>query len=136
MCGNRNVELVRSLGADHVFDTTNTPPSATITDPPNGSSYPFLNPGAGINGVTVTVSGQGSSPEEGALTGNALTWELRQTAPSVTAWQPQGSGSEVDMELRSAGCSEQTFEIRLTATDCRDPFDTDTIEVFLTPPFC
>lgn len=119
-----------------VVDSANTPPSATITDPPDGSSYSFLDPGAGLNGVTVTVSGEGSSPEEGALTGASLTWELRQTVPSLTAWTAQGTGSEVDVELRYASCTTQTFEIRLTATDSQDLFDTDTIEVFLTPPFC
>lgn len=119
-----------------VIDTANTPPDATITAPPTGSSYSFLDPGAGATGVTVTVSGTGSSPEEGALTGASLTWHVRQTAPSTTAWSPQGSGGEADVTLPYASCTTQTFEIRLTATDSQDLIGTDTIEVFLVPPFC
>jgi len=136
------VQLYVSYGAASdqvtitVIDSANTPPDATITDPPDGSQFSFQDPGAGPTGITVSVSGVGSSQEEGPLTGASLTWELRQTVPTVTAWASQGSGGEIDVVLPYASCNLQTFELRLTATDSQGLFGTDVIELFLRPPFC
>ncbi|MFC1654734.1 PKD domain-containing protein [Myxococcota bacterium] len=46
----------------------NTPPSASIDSPNNGANY---SPGDAIN-----YSGSASDPEDGALTGNSLSWDL------------------------------------------------------------
>lgn len=119
-----------------VIDATNAPPDATITDPHDGTTYSFFDPEAGATGVAVSVSGEGTSPDEGTLTGASLTWSMRQTVPTVTAWTAEGSGDTIDVTLPYASCFTQTFEVRLTATDSEGLFDTDTVELFLIPPYC
>jgi hypothetical protein len=48
--------------------TGNDPPSATITSPNNGANY--------SPGDTINYSGSATDPEDGALTGSSLSWDL------------------------------------------------------------
>ena len=47
--------------------TGNQPPTAQITSPPNGTSYPA--------GALISFSGSASDPEDGTLQGSALVWK-------------------------------------------------------------
>ena len=119
-----------------VVDTANTPPSATILSPADGSEYVWDDVTAGGASNTVTFTGTGWSPEEGFLTGASLTWEVRQTVPTVTSWFQQASGSPADLTFSWNSCFQQTFEVRLRATDSQGLVGSDTIEIRVTPPTC
>jgi hypothetical protein len=59
-----------------VVTPPNDPPTAAITEPADGSVVAF--------GVPLTLAGTGSDPEDGALSGDALTWSSDLDGPLGT----------------------------------------------------
>ena len=90
----------------------NNAPSASISSPASGASV--------VAGATLTFSGTGTDPEDGALSGNALTW-----TSSVNG--TIGRGTSFSTNALSVG----THVITLTAADAQglSSFVTRTITV-------
>ncbi|AHG88114.1 peptidase S8 and S53 subtilisin kexin sedolisin [Gemmatirosa kalamazoonensis] len=85
----------------------NTPPTASVTSPPNGASY--------VQGASVTFTGTGSDAEDGALSGASLVW--------TSSLDGQiGTGTSFTTSALSAG----THTITLTATDSKGATGTAT----------
>lgn len=120
------------------LSATNDPPSASITSPDDGEMYGIFDDEAGVggNGHTVTFTGNGSSPQEGSLTGDALAWEYRRTDGSGGNWTSAGTGETVDIFFGWASCTWQKYDVRMTATDSQDLSASDTISVSIQPPVC
>jgi hypothetical protein len=117
---------------------TNDAPSAEITSPDDGTYFLFSDPESGVggDGHTVTFNGNGSSPQEGSLTGGSLTWEYRRTDGSGTDWLDAGSGTSVDIFFNWVSCFRQNYDVRVMATDSQDLSATDTIAIGIQPPIC
>lgn len=93
----------------------NTPPTATVTSPANGSRYDI--------GDTITFAGSGSDTQDGTLTGSSLAWTVTlnhctdatytscHVHPSIST---TGSGSSFTAEDHGDFTS---YDISLTVTD-------------------
>jgi hypothetical protein len=88
-------------------------PTATITAPASGSSF--------ASGTSVTFTGTGTDPEDGALSGASLVWT------SDLDGQFGTSGS-----VTTSGLSIGVHTITLTVTDSNGGTDTDQITVTIT----
>jgi len=88
----------------------NLPPIATIHEPQDGASYQF--------GETVTFSGSGEDPEDGALTGGSLTWTSNQDGQI-------GTGATLTHNDLSVG----NHRIILTARDSEGWTGKDTVYI-------
>ena len=100
--------------------TTNQSPTATISAPANGATY--------TQGQSVTFTGAGNDPEDGALSGASLVW-----TSSING--QIGTGASFSTTSLSAG----THTITLTAKDSKGATGTATITVTVsaqatTPP--
>jgi len=139
--GTVTLYVVYGVASDSVTFTslaaTNDPPTASITSPDDGTMYGLDADefGVGGNGYTVTFTGTGSSPQEGALTGESLTWEFRRT-DVASPWSTAGTGTTVDIFFGWASCDWQDYDVRVTATDSQGLSASDTISVSIQPPVC
>ncbi|MCH8529733.1 MAG: hypothetical protein LAT65_02665 [Saccharospirillum sp.] len=117
---------------------TNDPPSASITSPEDEAMFGLGSDefGEGGDGYTITFTGTGSSPQEGSITGAALTWEYRRTDGTGTNWINAGSGETVDIFFAWQSCTWQYYDVRVTATDSQDLSASDTISIGTQPPVC
>ena len=93
----------------------NQPPTATITAPPNGSSF--------AQGASVSFAGSGQDPEDGALTGGSLVW-----TSSIDGQIGTGTG------FSTSTLSVGIHTITLKATDSQAAFGTATRTITITPP--
>jgi len=91
----------------------NQPPTAQITAPASGITV--------VEGAAVTITGTGTDPEDGTLSGNSLTW-------SSDIDGDLGSGNSINPVL-----STGTHTITLTVTDSDTATGTDTITIDVTP---
>jgi len=90
----------------------NQPPTATITSPANGA---IITPN-----TPVTLTGTGTDPEDGTLTGASLAW-----SDSVSG--SLGTGTSVSLTSLPVG----PHTIRLTATDSKGATGTATVRVIV-----
>lgn len=88
----------------------NTPPTATITSPTDGSSY--------TQSDAISFSGTGADAEDGALTGSSLVW-----TSSIDG--QIGTGGSFQRSDLSAG----THTITLTATDSEGATGSDSVSI-------
>jgi len=97
--------------------TTNQPPVASISSPTNGSSV--------VQGTTVTFTGAGNDPEDGALSGASLVW-----TSSIDG--AIGTGTTFTKSNLSVG----THTITLVATDSHGATGSASVSltVTVTPP--
>ena len=93
----------------------NQPPTASISAPTSGTSV--------VQGTSVTFTGSGSDPEDGALTGASLVW-----TSSVNG--SIGTGTSFANSTLSVG----THTITLTATDSKGATGTASITLTVTAP--
>lgn len=93
----------------------NTPPTATITDPPDGSLFTV--------GTNISFRGTGFDDEDGALTGSEIVWS------SDLLGGDFGSGSPTNENGLTVG----VHTITLTATDSDGATGTDQISVTILP---
>ena len=93
----------------------NTPPTATITDPPDGSSF--------TAGTNISFRGTGLDDEDGALTGTDIVWS------SDLLGGEFGSGSPTNENGLPVG----VHTITLTSTDSDGATGTDQITVTIVP---
>lgn len=94
---------------------SNTPPTPSITSPSDGSTY--------TKGDTITFSGTGEDPEDGALTGDSLVW--------TSSMHGQiGTGTSFTRDDLAAG----THTITLTATDSEDATGSDSVSIKVEMP--
>jgi len=100
----------------------NQAPSVTISSPSNGAEFD--------EGESITFEGSAEDPEEGSLTGESLTWEVRTDAPFGTG-EPTtiGSGEEVSSVLSSA-----PHTVTLIATDPSGATARDSVSVAVDGP--
>jgi hypothetical protein len=90
-------------------------PTAQILSPANGAGF-----GAG---ALITFEGQGIDPEDGALTGSALTWSSDRDGPI-------GTGNTIDVVLSGPSGNElRAHTITLTVTDSDGRESTHSITV-------
>ncbi len=99
-----------NVGTIVVEPIENTPPTATITSPTNGSTY--------TEGDDITFSGTGEDAEDGTLTSSSLVW-----TSSIDG--QIGTGESFTRNDLSVG----THTITLTATDSDDATGSDSITV-------
>ena len=93
--------------------TTNQPPTATITQPPNGSQYSA--------GETITYAGTGTDAEDGSLPGSGFTWRVDfHHEEHVHPFIPDTSGSQGgSFVVPTTGhtASDVWYRIHLTVRD-------------------
>ncbi|HSJ26486.1 MAG TPA: S8 family serine peptidase [Longimicrobiales bacterium] len=96
-------------------------PTATILEPaadtPYGDSdwtFDGFDASRGEWYKDVTLRGEGMDPEDGVLTGAALTWSLRLDNGS---WSTLGTGADLNVRLYSAECTGRWHTVRLLAAD-------------------
>ena len=108
-----------------VIETTNEPPTATITMPEDGARIvDFSNQ----PDVDVDVTGSGQDAEDGTLGGTSLEWSYRRAGSQN--WNSGGSGTSQTLTLRDNQCnSDTTYDVRLTATDSEGLSDSVIIQV-------
>jgi glucose/arabinose dehydrogenase len=107
------VSLV-GLGCSDGSAPANRPPTVTISSPIEGSSHP--------GGVSLVLKGSATDPEDGSLTGTALTW-------SSAADGDLGTGDSLQVSSLTAG--QQT--VTLSARDSHDAAGTATVHFTVTP---
>jgi hypothetical protein len=93
----------------------NSAPTAIITAPMTGASRSAA--------ATLSLTGTGTDPEDGTLTGSSLSW-----ASDLDG--ALGTGSPLDV----TGLSVGRHRIQLTATDTAGAVGIDSIDVFITAP--
>lgn len=97
------------------IDVGNDPPTAQITAPTTGTTF--------ITGEQLTLRGAAADPEDGALGGASLSWEVRRHHDEHFHPYFSGTGPEVTLtapapeDLAAVGTS--WLEVILTATDSR-----------------
>jgi uncharacterized membrane protein len=111
---------VRDLGGDPLeaevqttFTTQNSPPTATIASPADGDSI--------MEGHVIRFSGSGIDPEEGVLTGDALTW---------TSSLDEEIGTDTAFTRLSLSVGDHV--IIFTSTDSRGATGSDTVAITVT----
>jgi len=105
-----------ATGTDSVNITINASPTASITSPLNNSTY--------NEGETITFSGTGSDPEDGALTGTSLVW-------SSSINDQIGTGTTFSTTSLSAGIHTIIF----IATDSSGGTGTDSVNIWVQYPW-
>ena len=102
-----------------VTQTPNEAPTATITQPGNGSSFPV--------GQAIGFSGTGTDPEDGVLSETVFTWEAGIVGQSL---QPLASGVK-----SGSGVAPIAGDIivRLTVRDGEGLTDSDEVRITATP---
>lgn len=108
------------------IDVGNEPPTAQITAPTAGARFSV--------GEQLTLRGAGSDPEDGALGGERLSWEVRRHHDAHFHPYLSATGAEVTLtapapeDLAAVGSS--WLEVILTATDSRGRASTPvTVEI-------
>ena len=91
----------------------NQPPTATITAPTNNASF--------AQGTSVTFTGSGQDPEDGALTGGSLVWTSNVNGQI-------GTGTTFNKSNLSVG----PHTITLKATDSQAAFGTTSVQITIT----
>lgn len=91
------------------------PPTATITLPANGATF--------VQGASVSFSGSGHDPEDGAVTGSALRWSSSADGALTT-------GATFSRTNLSVG----THVITLTAVDSKGQTGTASVTIHITAP--
>ena len=125
VCSSRNVELVRSLGADHVIDytkgnfTDSTAQYDLILDNVGNHSYFDLAAVTKPEGIIVTVGGSKKNPWLGPI--GRITWRLA-VAPFIDQELPFfiASVNKADLELLAGLAREGKLK---TAIDRRYPLE-------------
>lgn len=104
---------------------TGNPPTATITFPGDDLFIPWTDvPGCSD---TLTLSGFGGDSEDGALSGEALTWRYRVNGGSQFLL---GTGSPIDLGIVCGN----TYEVTLTAEDSSGLQANDTVIITVGAP--
>ena len=106
--------------SDSIQVTVNAPPenqspTADITAPAGGSSYDY--------GASITFTGAGTDPEDGALSGTSLSWQSSLSGVL-------GMGASLSLSTLAAG----VHTITLTATDSDGGSHSDSIQVTVNTP--
>lgn len=117
----------------NVVDTSNTPPTATITSPSDGDTFHW-DDYATPTYLEVDFSGTGTDAEDGALTGDSLSWSYREQG--AAQWSDSGTGEQVTIRFNYTCDNFNFYDIRLKATDAEGLFDTDDIEIGVQSPPC
>lgn len=95
--------------------SANQAPSSAITSPASGTTV--------VQGTSVTFTGTGTDPEDGALTGSSLTWTSNLSGTL-------GTGTSVSLTSLAIG----THTITLTAKDSKNAGGSSSIVVTVTAP--
>lgn len=101
-----------SVTSNAITITVGTPPTATITSPPDGTLF--------AAGQTITINGQGTSPDFGNLTGAALSWQILFAHNDHTHPGASGTGSTISLPIDTTGHGYEgntRYLVYLTATD-------------------
>ncbi len=123
-----SLTVTDSLGSAVSKSTTiqagNQKPTATITSPASGSLYTV--------GSNITVTGQGTDPENGNLAASRLSWTvlLHHNTHVHTIYQASGTAS-ITFPADNHDASDVYIEIILTATDSAGLQDTESINMYL-----
>ncbi|MDX6673270.1 MAG: hypothetical protein QOH11_688, partial [Solirubrobacteraceae bacterium] len=97
----------------------NTPPTATIASPADGSTY--------RDGQYIQLQGSGTDGEDGPLSGSSLSWHV--VLHHSTHLHDLGtfSGTQAVFQARTDHDANCYYEVTLTATDSQGRTDTKTI---------
>lgn len=116
-----------------VVDTNNTAPTANITSPADGDLFSW-DPSSSQAYINVSFSGTGNDLEDGALSGAALTWAVREQG--AASWSEAGSDNQVTMRFNYSCQSPKAYQIQLEASDSEGLFDVHEIEIVVVSPPC
>jgi hypothetical protein len=100
------------------------PDQVNITNPTQGATLLYVNDATGWHSE-LTLEGNAHDPEDGALTGTALSWTISRNGAAAV---PFGTGASLAVKLYPEG--ESTQDITLTATDSAANSSSVTIRVF------
>lgn len=109
-----------------------TPPTVTITGPPNGAFFNWAVEDGVNSFLEVIFTGEASDAEDGPLPGAALEWEYR--VAGEEEYQPAGQGVAIAINFVMR-TGRSNYDVRVTATDSDGMTATETIQIsILWPP--
>lgn len=101
----------RSDSATVAVSAGNSPPTVSIASPTGGGRYRA--------GTPIALSGSASDAQDGALTGTALRWEVRQNHNEHFHPVTNATGATATVTDRADHDADAYYVIKLTATDSR-----------------
>lgn len=112
----------------NITDCSDQPPTVTITTPASDAEffYDGYDDALDLWYTDVTLAGNASDPEDGALTGTSLIWTTNQTGLQTAVL---GTGTNLVARLYSNVCEGVAHTIVLTATDSFGNVRTDQVVV-------
>jgi glucose/arabinose dehydrogenase len=100
----------------------NTPPDATIESPVDGSDF--------VIGKEIELRGSATDPEDGALTGNSLQWQVSLIHNSHTHDLTGLTGTDASFTAASDHDANSHYRITLIGTDSGGRSSTKVIEIY------
>ncbi len=132
--GQHTIHVEYGSASDSVTVTVQeagTPPTATISSPPDESAYNWFDLDGVNTYLDVAVSGSASDAQDGPLTGGSLVWEVRREGAG--SFQQRGTGTDpvlrFPMEVNTV-----RYDVRLTAFDSDGMTDSVTIQIVIVWP--
>ena len=100
----------------------NSPPTVSLQGPANGAKF--------LVGETVQLQGSATDPQQGNLTGSALSWHIALIHNTHVHDLATLSGSSPSFEAAADHDADAHYRIKLTATDARGLTDSETVDIY------
>lgn len=120
-----------TAGVAITVDEVNLPPTASITSPTDGSTS--------LEGTSISFSGSGSDPEDGALGGGSLVWTSSLqgqigTGTSFSRSDLAPGNHTITLEVEDSGGMTDTESVSITVDEAVS-FQDDIVPMFKDPGF-
>lgn len=110
-------------------------PRAKILAPQDGKTFHAGELDA-RGSVQVTAKGEATDEQDGTLTGQALTWKLKDVTRSQAGWQTLGTGEQITFDLTARRTEDgfARFLLMLNATDSDGKSGNDIVKLNINIP--